>query len=274
MINEFGDEFDPLKRMYRGWVGDGFHPNSPSGGGGPGFFMPAQQWGRTVKQIAGLPDPFSPAGLRQTAEQIKEKFRLPDPIPVTDIPAVMRKNNWPMGAAVMEKWFAQDAYQMTGKEKEGGTRPDQYPQQLINTKLFTMAWLMQFSAVKEGRTNLLKNLQSARAIEQLRLFFTRLRQGLHADAAAPLIDIEYTDFKIERPSSKNKIKILPQKHSKLNGTTLDRLIHELQTHDGNLANCKTSQEFCHRLSMAEFLNRTWLAKIGAPISYKTLTGIM
>ncbi len=275
MINEFDDEFDQLKKMYRGWAGDGFHPNSPNGGGGPGFFQPALQWGRTAAHIDGLPDPFSPAGLRQTAEQIKEKFTLPDPIKLTDIPAVMRKKNWPMGAAVMEKWFAQDARQMTQQEKEGTVKPDQYPSNLVDTTLLTMTWLKKFTIVKEGLANLVNNLNSPRARNQIRtLFINQLNHQL-IKTPAYLSNLEITGAKTTTPpTSKNKQQN-PQLASFINKITFNSLNNiakeqrtEFEIHFQKI------ETLLQRTTVHDFLRRDKVKNIGHQLTFRTIKGTL
>jgi hypothetical protein len=154
------DDFlgDRVRDMYHGWGGKGFHPNSPSGGGGPGFFVPPEQFGVRLMRPDSLPHPYSPAGAALTPNQIKQKVAEPEPIKLTDLPGVMRKKGWPVGAAVMEKWLAGSMRRMTPAEKTGKIPADKYPPEFIDTKLITWQWLLTFDIVRDGKAALTERL--------------------------------------------------------------------------------------------------------------------
>lgn len=187
MNDDFLD--DNVRNMYHGWVGKGFHPNSPSGGGGPGFFMPAEQFGIRLMRPDSLPHPYSPAGAALTPNQIKQRVAEPEPIKLTDLPSVMRKKGWPVGAAVMEKWLTGSMRKMTKDEKTGDIPADKYPLEFIDTKLITWKWLSNFEIVRDGRATLITRLtaNNEKTLKELRNKM-KIRTSTRNNAASPILD--------------------------------------------------------------------------------------
>ena len=167
-MNEFFSD-DKIHTMYHGWGGKGIHPDAPSGGGGPGFFAPAEQLGVRLMSPGGLPHPASPAAAAMPPNQIKQMVAAPEPIKLTDIPGVMRKKGWLVGAAVMDKWLAAPMRVMTSAEKTGEIAADKYPAELIDVKLITWKWLDSFNIVREAKVTLLERLTVANAKTVTRL---------------------------------------------------------------------------------------------------------
>ncbi len=74
---------------------------------------------------------------------------------VRDIPNVMKnKLNWPKSAEVMELWFSLPAKEMSRDEKTGSVS---YPEQYINTTMFSLDWLDQFERVRVAKSKLLSS---------------------------------------------------------------------------------------------------------------------
>ncbi len=91
------------------------------------------------------------------------------PFELTDIPDLMRKTrNWPKSAELMELWFSLPAQAMKKGEKIGDTRANQYPQEYVNTTMFTWSWLEQFKQVPEARDQLISTLSTNNAINELK----------------------------------------------------------------------------------------------------------
>ena len=58
-----------------------------------------------------------------------------------DVPAAMRRENWPVGARLMERWFASPAYAMDRRVKDGDLPPRANS---VESRLVTMAWALNF----------------------------------------------------------------------------------------------------------------------------------
>ncbi len=189
---------DSVRNMYHGWAGKGFHPNSPSGGGGPGFFMPAEQFGVCLMRPDSLPHPYSPASAALTPNQIKQKVTEPEPIKLTDLPSVMRKKGWPVGAAVMEKWLAGSMRKMTKDEKTGDIPVDKYPPEFIDTKLITWKWLINFEIVREGKENLAQKLtrNNEKTLLTLQKILKKQSSRATSTVLTPLTEISITNLAI------------------------------------------------------------------------------
>jgi hypothetical protein len=80
----------------------------------------------------------------------KRKFK------ITYIPTVMRNVlNWPKSAELMELWFSLPARAMTQDKKVGVTNPEDYPEEYVNTTMFTWQWLEQFDCIKSSQKKLM-----------------------------------------------------------------------------------------------------------------------
>ena len=73
-MSGFGDKEDPMLRLYRGYSGTPAHPDSPAGGGGPGYFREPGPLGMSGSSSSGLLHPDSPAGRRLTPSDIEKAF--------------------------------------------------------------------------------------------------------------------------------------------------------------------------------------------------------
>jgi hypothetical protein len=72
------------------------------------------------------------------------------PFTIRDLPAVMRRNGWAVGATLMDRWFGRGARAMTGAEKTGETgSPD------IETTAVTMAWALTFDRAVQANNHLI-----------------------------------------------------------------------------------------------------------------------
>ena len=92
------------------------------------------------------------------------------PFDIQQIPGAMRKIGAPVGAAVMERWFAgQLNYSPTPTdEKEGINQNGQpYPPNMIDTTLVKIDWVMKFPRAKRALNELLTLLGTPRARAQL-----------------------------------------------------------------------------------------------------------
>ena len=63
---------------------------------------------------------------------------------LTDLPCYMDALGWKVSAALMRKWFAADAREMTLDEKLGKVPPRQYPRDLLDTTTVTLDWILGF----------------------------------------------------------------------------------------------------------------------------------
>lgn len=66
---------------------------------------------------------------------------------IRDIPAVMRKNGWLVGAVCMERWFRSPAREMPYAEKVGRLDYRTLPANSLERRLVTMNWAMRFERV-------------------------------------------------------------------------------------------------------------------------------
>lgn len=69
-----------------------------------------------------------------------------------DIPDAMAREGWPVGAALMRRWFAAPAWTMPGPVKTGDQPP---PARAVDTTIVTMAWATRFARVAAARQKLL-----------------------------------------------------------------------------------------------------------------------
>lgn len=265
---------DKFSDLYRGWGGKGFHPDSASGGGGPGFFAQAGQLGLTAKQADSLPAPDSLAGLELTANQIKEKFKLPDRIRLTELPDVMRKKNWPMGAAVMEKWFAGDVQRMTLKEKAGDIKPNLYPGKYTDTTMFSWKWLMQFKVTQDGKSNLINKLNNPPAISQLTKLIMEQINPTQQTRVVLLGSISVQNF--EMVKAKNVLNKDMGKFS-IPGVLNDDLLRAVIAKNVGgkpdvSIDYKPLLDFLKPMSISDFVKRTAIKKIDGGVNYKSITG--
>lgn len=64
-----------------------------------------------------------------------------------DVPGVMRRKGWTVGAECMERWFRYGAYIMSPAEKAGNVDYRTLPGSVLETRLVTMRWATQFARV-------------------------------------------------------------------------------------------------------------------------------
>ena len=70
---------------------------------------------------------------------------------ITDLPDIMEeKDNWPVAAALMRRWFAGKAAKMTATEKDGSVPMTALPANMLDERSLTMAWALQFDRVREA----------------------------------------------------------------------------------------------------------------------------
>lgn len=75
---------------------------------------------------------------------------------LTDIPRAMRQEGWPIGAAVMERWFAGAGRIMPDAEKEGRS-----PQRDVEARLVTLGWCRRFARFTAAENELIGTWSSA-----------------------------------------------------------------------------------------------------------------
>lgn len=66
---------------------------------------------------------------------------------IRDIPTVMRRNGWHVGAACMERWFRSPAREMSLGEKIGRVDFRSLPASYLETRLVKMDWALRFPRV-------------------------------------------------------------------------------------------------------------------------------
>ncbi|MGW8188764.1 DUF6402 family protein [Sphingomonas hankookensis] len=82
---------------------------------------------------------------------------------LTDIPRAMRQEGWPVGAAVMERWFAGAGRIMPTAEKEGRS-----PQRDVEARLVTLGWCRRFARFTAAENELLGTWSSAARLNAAR----------------------------------------------------------------------------------------------------------
>lgn len=68
---------------------------------------------------------------------------------LTDIPSYMDALGWKVSGALMRRWFAANAREMTLDEKLGKTPPSKYPSDLVDSTTVTLDWILSFERVKK-----------------------------------------------------------------------------------------------------------------------------
>jgi hypothetical protein len=108
----------------------------------------AKQAVSRFKKWLDTPDPPKPP---RPATQGKKRDTVP-PFDIQEIPDAMRATHMPVGAKLMEKWFAgelnyspDDAAEVAMTNQDG--KP--YPPSMIDTKTVKMAWILEFARAKQ-----------------------------------------------------------------------------------------------------------------------------
>jgi hypothetical protein len=96
---------------------------------------------------------------------------------IQEIPRTMRKLHMPMGAALMERWFAGDLnYSPDDQSEVAELNQDgaPYPPSMIDKTDVKMKWVLGFSRAKEQRDNLIENvIRSPSGVGALRKILLR-----------------------------------------------------------------------------------------------------
>jgi hypothetical protein len=102
---------------------------------------------------------------------------------ITDLPDIMEKReNWPIAAASMRRWFAKPANTMSMDVKTGKTPMDMLPGNLLETEILTMDWALGFSRVQIAYNTLItEKWNNPAAIGQMGV---RVRAAIAAGAGA------------------------------------------------------------------------------------------
>jgi uncharacterized protein DUF6402 len=70
---------------------------------------------------------------------------------ITDLPDIMEeRENWPVAAALMRRWFAGEAVKVTASEKNGLVPMSTLPASMLDEQILTMTWALQFERVREA----------------------------------------------------------------------------------------------------------------------------
>ena len=83
------------------------------------------------------------------------------PFTLRDIPATMRLKGWTVGAAMMDRWFAGEAWAMSPQEKNGAVPITAFTGERIETKLVTMQWALSFARINSVHFHLLNSWSTA-----------------------------------------------------------------------------------------------------------------
>ncbi len=84
-----------------------------------------------------------------------------------DIPAAMRQEGWPIGARVMERWFAGAARVMSDREKSGDIAPGD-----VEARIVTIGWCRRFARFTQAENALLSTWSSPARLGKARRIIT------------------------------------------------------------------------------------------------------
>lgn len=98
-----------------------------------------------------------------------------------NLPGVMRKQGWVVGAQLMERWFARGAREMPLDEKRG-----LIPSPDIETRLVTMRWALRFERASAAQQELL----------------TSWSEGPHLRASAGVVQRRFREWRRRHPPGK------------------------------------------------------------------------
>ena len=71
---------------------------------------------------------------------------------------------WPTSAALMDLWLNAPTRVMTAAEKSGETQAIDYPTKYVSKELITVDWLLKFKLAADEYNNLLKKLNTRKAV--------------------------------------------------------------------------------------------------------------
>ncbi|MDH6166536.1 hypothetical protein M2282_001683 [Variovorax boronicumulans] len=103
----------------------------------------------------------------------KEKSKPLEAVPpfdIQDIPGAMRKIGAPLGADLMDKWFAGALnFPPTAADERNGINQNgvPYPPSMIDTTSVKMDWVMKFARAKKGLDHLMSRLGTPRARKEI-----------------------------------------------------------------------------------------------------------
>ncbi|WP_395066079.1 DUF6402 family protein [Paraburkholderia silvatlantica] len=105
------------------------------------------------------------------------------PFDIQEIPDAMRKENMPMGAKVMERWFAGHLnYGPTDADEKAKINQDgkPWPPDMYDTKLIKLDWVLKFERAKAKYDYLINTaIRSPAAVHQLRTILTPYKDFGH-----------------------------------------------------------------------------------------------
>jgi hypothetical protein len=102
------------------------------------------------------------------------------PFTLRDVPGTMRKSAMPIGAALMDRWFAGDAWEMSPREKDGTVSIGLIGADRIEDGIVTMAWALGFPRVAAIHERLLMTWSQPQRLAKSQQRLTALmRAWLH-----------------------------------------------------------------------------------------------
>lgn len=95
---------------------------------------------------------LSPAGQAKTTPVADKQGEVcyVDVFKLTDLPGIMDKAGWTVGATLMKKWFENGGRVMNREEKTGDIDSRKYPPHLVDTTSVTMRWALSFPRIKKA----------------------------------------------------------------------------------------------------------------------------
>jgi len=167
--------------------------------------------------------------LKSPPPQAKEKtepVKTVPPFDIQEIPGAMRKIGAPMGAQLMDKWFAgQLNYSPTPEDERDGLNQSgaPYPPSMIDTTSVKVQWVLSFSRAKKGLADLMSILGTARAREAIakKLLSYRNRPDIRAwlECGGDIVRF-HKEFQFQRASVEGSLS------QKLNQFVTQSLVNE------------------------------------------------
>jgi hypothetical protein len=126
---------------------------------------------RAVEAVSGAVDGFqqwlkSPPPPPLPPKEKQEPVQTVPPFDIQDIPGAMRKIGAPLGADLMDKWFAgQLNYPPTSDDERKGINQNgvPYPPSMIDVTSVKIEWVLRFARAKSGVEKLISQLETAAA---------------------------------------------------------------------------------------------------------------
>lgn len=100
------------------------------------------------------------------------------PFDIQDIPGAMRKIGAPVGADLMDKWFAGALnYSPTSKDEENGINQNgvPYPPSMIDTTSVKIDWVLKFARAGKGLDDLISKLETPNGLRAITSILSQYR---------------------------------------------------------------------------------------------------